>query len=536
MARKSSHTGLKQIIRPRIGQIIGITCLMILQSLLQVSMALVTRYVIDAAIYGKNLLFWAVLLCVNILALIGIHSLLAWQANTATDKMNAQLRGELMKNAVYSRDVRLQDYRSGELLSRGMEDVQAVCDGVINALPTLAGQLASLLAAFAVVIILHPMVALVMCVVSLFVGLFAAWLRPAIKRRQRLVRQQESLVTADMQEDLQQLELIQSIGAQQQVLGRFDRRQQESLFAKFKRRILSVGSNSTIAAASQLGTGALLLWGGAQVAQGALTYGALTALIQLFNLFRGPVLSLSGVWTRLASVEVSGERLAELLYVPEETGRTEAEEVTAIVFENVTFAYPREEAPVLENFSIRFPLDGWACLTGISGKGKSTMFKLILGLYTPSSGRVYLQTDNGEIPCSEQTRHLFSYVPQDYALLSGTIEENLRLVAPEATDEELKNALNIAGCGFVWDLTEQMQTALRENTGLSKGQLQRVAIARAVLMNRPILLLDECTSALDSQTEKQLLQNLQKVSRQAILVTHRPDALEELSDIHPVSI
>ncbi len=536
MRQKSSRSGIKQIIRPRIGQIVGITCLMILQSLLQVSMALVTRYVIDAAIYGKNLLFWAILLLVNILALIGVHSLLAWRANTAMDKMNAQLRGELMKSAVYSRDVRLQDYRSGELLSRGMEDVQAVCDGAINALPTLAGQLASLLAAFVVVIVLQPSVALVMCAVSLLVGLFAAWLRPAIKKRQHLVRQKESLVTADMQEDLQQLELIQSIDAQQQVLSRFDRRQQESLFAKFKRRILSVGSSSTIAAASQLGTGALLLWGGVQVAQGALTYGALTALIQLFNLFRGPVLNLSGVWTRLASVEVSGERLAELLYVPEEATKAKAENITAIVFENVTFSYPREEIPVLENFSVRFPLDGWSCLTGISGKGKSTMFKLILGLYTPNSGRVYLQTNNGEIPCSEQTRHLFSYVPQDYALLSGTIEENLRLVAPEAKDAELKNALDIAGCGFVWDLSEQMQTSLRENTGLSKGQLQRLAIARAVLMKRPVLLLDECTSALDSQTEQLLLQNLQKVSQQAILVTHRPDALENLQNIHPVSI
>ena len=187
---------------------------------------------------------------------------------------------------------------------------------------------------------------------------------------------------------------------------------------------------------------------------------------------------------------------------------------------------------MLENFSVRFPLDHWACLTGISGKGKSTIFKLILGLYKPQEGRVYLETDQGQIPCDGRTRHLFAYVPQDYSLFSGTILENFQLVDPAATEDSCKRALEISQAEFVWELSAGLQTQIRENnTGLSKGQLQRLAIARAILMDRSVLLLDECTSALDAQTEEKLLKALSGLNKQAILVTHRPDALKDQKSI-----
>ncbi|MBR4016545.1 MAG: ATP-binding cassette domain-containing protein, partial [Oscillospiraceae bacterium] len=127
---------------------------------------------------------------------------------------------------------------------------------------------------------------------------------------------------------------------------------------------------------------------------------------------------------------------------------------------------------------------------------------------------------------------LFAYVPQDYAMLSGTVLENLQLVAPDVTEEEYKRVLKLADADFVWDTAAGVQTHLGENnTGLSKGQLQRLAITRAVLMDRKIFLLDECTSALDAQTEDTVLHNLKKLNKSAILVTHRPQAVEELENV-----
>lgn len=341
-----------------------------------------------------------------------------------------------------------------------------------------------------------------------------------------------------MQEDLQRLELIQSLNAREQILKRFDKWLGISLRKKDKRRLLHVGSTSILGAGSLLGTGALLLWGAFQVASGVLSYGSLTAMLQLLGQFRGPVLSLSGLWTRFAAIEVAGERLAVLLEVPqEETAPETAMQVTAVVFENVTFCYPGEETAVVENFSKRFPLEGWTCLTGISGRGKTTLFKLILGLYKPQNGRVYLETDRGEIPCSEATRRVFAYVPQDYALFSGTVRDNLLLAAPEADEDRRRFALNTAQARFLWDMPAGEETPVGENnTGLSKGQLQRIAIARAVLMERPVFLLDECTSALDADTEKAVLRGLQTLGKKALVVTHHPDALDALEDIHGVSL
>lgn len=521
------------------GRIILLSVLTIVQALLQVTMALLSRFVIDAALSANGkLAFWGVILAANVLSLVSVHGILSWYANSTADRLSARLRRDILETAVYSRDEELHSYHSGELLSRGIEDVYTVCDGAVNALPTLAGQAIQLAATFGAVLFIYPAVAVVLLIVAAVVGGATAALRPALRKRYRLVRKTDEQVMATMQEDLQQLELVQSLDAQEQILARFGVSLQKNLRARFKRRVWSVGSNSMINAASQAGSGALLLWGASRVAVKAMSYGSLTAMLQLLALFRGPVLGLSGLLTRLTSVEVAAERLQGLLNKAEKTrDSSRISDVQAIVFEDVTFTYPGEEIPVFKGFNFRLPLDQWACMTGVSGKGKTTLFKLALGLYTPQSGRVYLLCGGREIPCTENTRQLFAYVPQDYALFSGTILDNLRLVAPEVNEGQLREALSVAKAEFVWELSDKEQAQLRENNvGLSKGQLQRLAIARAVLMDRPIFLLDECTSALDSATEKAVLRNLRKLGKKAILVTHRPEALEELGGVTPVSM
>lgn len=531
--------GLRGILRPYRWRIALLSLLMIVQSVLQVAMALLTRFVIDAALSRSGSLgMWAAAFAVDLVLQVCVYALLNWYSGSTADRFSTALRFRLLRSAVYSADSRLQGFHSGELVSRGMEDVHTVCDGAVNALPALIGQITQLVAAFGAVLLIYPSLSGVLIVAAAAAAVAVAGLRPVLKRRQRAVRQTEEKVMSTMQEDLQQLELIQSLDAREQILRRFDKRLRVSLREKGKRRLLHVGSNSILSVASMLGTGALLLWGVSKVSVGVLSYGSLTAMLQLLSQFRSPVLNLSGIWTRFAAIEVAGERLAVLLEVPEEKAAQQQKlEVTAIVFEDVTFCYPGEEAAVVENFSTRFPLEDWACLTGISGRGKTTLFKLILGLYKPQTGRVYLETDQGEIPCSEATRHLFAYVPQDYALFSGTVQENLLLVAPEADEARRRKALEIARADFVWDMPSGEQAAVRENNmGLSKGQLQRVAIARAVLMERPVFLLDECTSALDADTEKAVLRGLRQLDKKALVVTHRPDALEAMDGIVSVTM
>ncbi len=525
---------LREIVRPYRWKIIFLCAMSVLQSVLQVALAVITRYVIDAAVTGKgDLAFWGVLLIADSVAMVLIYSLTNWYTGSTSDRVSAKLRSKMLRCAVFGGSLRTPKSHSGELLNRAMDDVYSVCDGVLLTIPSLAGQVTRLVATFAAVLLVFPPVALVLFLVAAAVTLLAAMVRPALKARQRAVRASDEDVMSTMQEDFQQLELIQSIGAQKRILDRFDSALRRNLKDKKRRRRWSVGVSSVVTGASQLGSGVLLLWGAARIAVGAVTFGELTSLLQLLSLFRGPVLGISGMLTRLASVEVAAERLQGLITEEEKQIPAITEQsICAVVFEDVTFSYPGDDVPVLQGFHARLPLDGWTCLTGISGRGKSTLFKLILGLYTPQTGRVYLQTPQGEIPCSEQTRSLFAYVPQDYAMFSGTVLENFQLVCPELDMSALEGVLKLAQAEFILEMPEGVQTLLGENnTGLSMGQLQRLAIARALLMERPIFLLDECTSALDAETERLVLQNLHAHGKQAILVTHRPEALENIDGI-----
>ena len=511
------------------GPVIWLNILTVLQALAQVALAVITKHVIDAAIRGGSLLYWGIALGVVLLLIVFSQVLVTWLAGSTTDKCVATMRQALLAAASRCPEEQLNAYHSGALLSRGMEDVHTVCDGFVTALPSVVGQITRLIGAFAAIIFLYPGIAPILLAACLLIVAGTALVRPVMRKKHRQVRQTDEQMMSAMQEDLQQLELIQSLQMEKQSLSRFAERVRRSLAVRRSRRVWSVGINGALTFLSQVGGGVLLLWGAVQVFRGNLTHGGLTAMLQLLSMLRSPVVGLSGIWNRFAAIEVAAERLRELLDQKQPAAEpTPVGAVQAVVFEKVSFHYPGEEAPVLENFSVRFPLDCWACLTGISGKGKSTIFKLILGLYKPQEGRVYLETDQGQIPCDGRTRHLFAYVPQDYSLFSGTILENFQLVAPEITEEACRKALEIAQADFVWELSAGLQTQIRENnTGLSKGQLQRLAIARAILMDRPILLLDECTSALDAQTEEKLVAALSELGKQAILVTHRPDALKD---------
>lgn len=530
---------VKAICKPYSWQILFLSALTVLQSVCQVGLAVLTRFVIDSAINGDGKLYsWGVALAMDVIALVVLYCWTSWLRASITDRFCAQCRQEILKSAVFSKDSQLRQSHSVALLSRAMEDVHTVCDGAISALPTLVGQIARLVAAFAAVWMISLQLAIVLLIAVCLIGGVATLMRPVLKRRHRAVRETDEKVMSTMQEDFQQLELIQGLQVQEQVLHRFSRRIFENLKQRRKRRAFAVSSHGIIYALAQMGSGVLLLWGASQLSTGALSYGTLIAMLQLLSLFRGPALELSSLWTRFSAMDVAAERLQTLLIPAEQVSwQTEITEVSAIVFENVTFHYPDDAVPVLKDFTKKISLDGWACLTGISGKGKTTLFKLILGLYKPQTGRVYLKTNRGEISCTEETRHLFAYVPQDYALFSGTVLENLQLVNPQMEEEALQTALKTACAEFVLDMGMHEQTLVGENnTGLSMGQLQRIAIARAVLMRRPILLLDECTSALDAQTEKAVLQSLRQANSQAILITHRPEALEDISGIVSVDM
>jgi len=525
---------LKRFLAPYRFRMAAMCAITVIASILQVTNALSMRDVVDAALNTPARLGTAgTWLVANLLALVVLYAVNNWLIGSTSDAFMADLRRALLHSVAMGEDETRYRHHSGSLLSRAMEDVRIVCDGAIHALPGLVGQVTRLAASFAAILLLYPSVTVYVALAAVAAVCGVALLRPVLKEHHRRVRSADEWMAACMQEDLRQLELVKSLSAEKQMLSRFSSTVDASLAAKRSRRFWTVGMNTAISGLSNLTTAVMLLWGAGQVARELMSYGSLMAMLQLLGLLRSPVLGLSGLWSRLTAVEIAGERLQEILTEPKVSASADdGKDIEAVVFDHVTFAYPGEEEPVLQDFSAEFPLDRWLCLTGVSGRGKSTIFKLILGLYRPQQGTVCIRTAGGLISCGPETRKYFAYVPQDYALFSGSVLDNLLLAAPEADEDSRRQALKTACAEFILELPQGEATLLRENNdGLSKGQLQRIAVARAVLMDRPVLLMDECSSALDPQTEKNMLRNLYALKSKAILVTHRPEALEGLENI-----
>ena len=259
----------------------------------------------------------------------------------------------------------------------------------------------------------------------------------------------------------------------------------------------------------------------------------MTAFMQLVGQVQRPVAELGRQVPAIIQAITSVDRVMELLELEQEPASEPIvlADAPSIEVSGVTYTYPGTPEPVLSNFSCSFPAGKLSVIAGPTGIGKSTLIRLILGLLRPSSGSVMI----GGHPASAALRGNFQYIPQGNSLLSGTIRSNLLLAAPDATEEDLKTALEDAQAPFVLDLPEGLDTPCGEDgSGLSEGQCQRIAIARALLRPGGILLLDESTSALDSETEARLIERLEskyKGRKTVIFVSHREKVISHADNI-----
>ena len=266
------------------------------------------------------------------------------------------------------------------------------------------------------------------------------------------------------------------------------------------------------------------------MSSGTLTFGGMTAFLQLVNKIQGPARSLTRLVPQFVSVFTAAERLMELEENPlEEQGEPiMLASPCGIRFNDVSFAYEKEEGRVISHLSFDFKPGSCTAILGETGAGKTTLVRMILALIRPQKGLAEIYNDKESQQLSPLHRCNLVYVPQGNTLLSGTIRENLRLGRVTATDEEMAEALHRACADFVMELPAGLDSQCSESGGgLSEGQAQRIAIARALLREGSVMLFDEATSALDPETERQLLQNILANHDKTILfITHRPAVVD----------
>lgn len=425
-------------------------------------------------------------------------------------------------------------YHSGELQNRLFNDVSVVTDGFMTIIPNTVFFVTKLVSAFIYLVVIDRFFALVFLLGGIFVFSATRIFRKTIKRLHKRVQETEGKTRSFVQEMLTNLLVFKAFSAENRVEEETGVLQEQNFKAKMKRRNFSILANTGLSLTFSVGSVFAVAFGAWSIIFNGTTYGTVTAMIQLVNQIQAPFASLSNVVPQYFTLIASAERLMELDSIEDEFDYNHKsidknkvyEKLEKIEFNNITFKYDRDI--ILDDTSFSINKGDFVAIMGISGIGKSTLLKLLLGVYRAQSGDIKIKASNEELYADKNTRTLFSYVPQGNMLISGTIRENLTFINP-STEEEIQRAIDIScSRSFIEELPDGLDTVIGEKgLGLSEGQVQRLAIARSLLSGAPIILLDEATSALDEATEKQFLSNLKKLSNvSCIIVSHKLAALE----------
>lgn len=502
-------------------------------ALLSVWFALVCKNLVDGAVAADKhrLILYAVLLLAVILVQILMNLLSSAMTECVYANLSISFQDDMLATLLKKEYSQIASYHSGELLNRMFSDVGIVVNGAINLLPSATYLIFRLVAASAVLIVLSPSFTLLFLMVGALICVVMTLMRSKFKYLHKEVQQAGGKVRSYLQEALSSLLVVRVFEAEDKVREKAIECQNQYRQARRKRWVIGLLGGVGFSTIFQMGYFLAMVWGCFGIFYGTLTYGTLTAMLQLVNQIQSPFAGFSGLISQYYTVLASAERMMEIEELPEEPVETIErdkfyDDLSFITFDHVDFTYGR--TPVLEDVCIKIPKGEIVSFTGLSGGGKSTLFLLLMGAYRPTAGKIHFQTTNGLQITGSHVRGLFAYVPQGNYLFSGTLWENVTFLRKDISEERIWEALHLA-CAedFVRELPLGLETMLGEKGhGLSEGQMQRIAVARAILSGAPILLLDEATSALDEVTEALLLRNIQSLqNRTCMVVTHRKAAL-----------
>lgn len=531
MKQNTARKWIWQTAKPQLPLLVLLIFGNALSSVCAVSVALFSKWIVDAAQNGDlDRLFKTGF---GLLAIVILQIALRILDNSLSVRISGKLemacKRRLFSAILQKEYSAVTVYHSGELMTRLTSDITVVTDNATVLLPTATAMVTRLVFAFAVIVSLDVRFALLLLAAGVLLFVFTRAFRSKIKKLHKAVQASDGRLRAFLQESIESLLAVQVFGVQEKVTREADVRQSENFDAKIRRNRWSIAANAGFLAVFSFGTLVTLLWCGWRLAAGAITFGTLTALLQLVNQVQTPLTNLSGLMPKYYSMLSSAERLLEIEDLPDEA-QTGAKTMPTKDFESarfrgVSFAYGQNEVFTDADFEIR--KQDFVVISGISGIGKSTLFKLLLGVLTPDGGEITVTAGGRTYPADKNTRGLFAYVPQGNLLFSGTVRDNIRFIKEDATDEEVLRAAKIACADtFIDELPAGLDTLLGEGgSGLSEGQMQRIAVARAILTDAPVLLLDEATSALDEETEARLLQNIRALeNKTCLIISHKKAA------------
>lgn len=498
----------------------------------------VSKKMVDVAVAVYNgevaerpIWFWAIAMGVLILFRISINAIRGYLQTKTDVRMRNRLRASMFDVMLHMQSGAGERRHTGDLLNRTLEDVRVLASVISGSVPNLFGASLQFVAAFCFLLWLDARLALVLLVI-LPVGIVCG--RYVTRRTRQMtheIRNTDSKVQSHLQESMQHLTVLQTMeytDNSSSMLGGL----QDTLYSNELRRTkFSIMSRIVLALAFSAGHAVAFVWGAYGISTGVVTFGMMTAFLQLVGQVQRPLMDLSHTMPAIINSLASVDRIIEVEELPSEKTDTSVmlDSPVGVRLEEVTFAYPGSSSEVFSSFSYDFKPGSRTAIVGPTGVGKSTLIRLLLSLIKPDKGTVSLYSDSVSEPVSASTRCNMVYVPQGNSLFSGTIRDNLLMGNPDATTEQMVEALRTAAADFVLELPNGIDTqCFEKGAGLSEGQAQRIAIARALLRPGSVLLLDEFSSALDVETETVLMERLtsEPQDRTMIFITHRDRVID----------
>ena len=476
-------------------------------------------------------IYWAVtIMALLILCEFGVGISRVWIKNILGVRARNHMQQVTMARLLSSEWRGRETMHSGDIINRLETDVNRVVDFLTETLPSTISTFAMFMGAFVYLLNMDVWLAIITVGILPIFMLLSRFYIGKMRALSRKVRESDSNIQNILTETMQHRMLVKTMEADDLMLNRLGDSQAELRHRVKHRTVFSVFSNFFLNLGFSLGYLIALLWGLIRLNAGTITFGAMTAFLQLVYRIQSPARDLTKLAPAFVNVFTSAERLMELEEVPSEQQGDPVlmQGPSGVRFRDVSYQYDGNQEPTLIHANYDFKAGSCTAILGETGAGKTTIIRLLLSLIRPQQGIVEIYDNSTAQPLLPLHRCNFVYVPQGNTLLSGSIRDNLRLGNPNATDTEMKEALRLACADFVYDQPQGIDTVFAEQGGgLSEGQAQRIAIARALLRPGSIVLLDEATSALDIDTERQLLDNiLGDKKKTVIFVTHRQAVLE----------